>query len=144
MENNFFTAYLFLRERETETETECEQGRDRERERERERIWSRLQALSCQHRAQSGARTHEPWDRDLSWSWTLNRLSHPGAPVMFIFKMSVIEYYFLKRFENNFTWSPTLFKTLFPSNFISNTINLLKFLPIWWACTFLNNFFMFI
>ena len=30
------------------------------------RIWSRFQALSCQHRAQHGARTCEPWDDDLS------------------------------------------------------------------------------
>ena len=49
-------------------------------ERGRRRIWSRLQALSCQHRAWSGARTREPWDHDLSWSQTLNRLSHPGTP----------------------------------------------------------------
>ena len=27
-----------------------------------------------------GAWTYEPWDHDLSWSWMLNRLSHPGAP----------------------------------------------------------------
>ena len=49
-------------------------------ERARHRIWNRLQALSCQHRARRGARTHELRDRDLSWSWTLSRLSHPGAP----------------------------------------------------------------
>ena len=45
-------------------------------ERGRHRIWSRLQALSCQHRAQCGAWTHKPWNHDLSWSWTLNQLSH--------------------------------------------------------------------
>ena len=61
-----------------ETETECEWGRGRERG--RHRTQSRLQALSCQHRAWHGARTHEPWDHDLSRSWTLNRLSHPGTP----------------------------------------------------------------
>ena len=38
------------------------------------------QAPHCQHRARRGAQTHEPRDRDLSWSRTLNRLSHPGAP----------------------------------------------------------------
>ena len=70
----FFNVYLFLRHR----ETEHEQGRGRERG--RHRIRSRLQALSCQHRARRGARTHRPWDHDLSRSWTLNRLSHPGAP----------------------------------------------------------------
>ena len=61
-----------------ETETEHEWGRGRERG--RHRIGSRLQALSHQLRAQHGAWTHGPWDRDLSWSRTLNRLSHPGAP----------------------------------------------------------------
>ena len=59
-------------------ETEHEQGRGRERG--RQRIQSRLQALSCQHRAGRGAWTHESWDHGLCWSQTLNRLSHPGAP----------------------------------------------------------------
>uniref|UniRef100_A0ABI7WRF1 Nuclear receptor coactivator 4 N-terminal domain-containing protein n=3 Tax=Felis catus TaxID=9685 RepID=A0ABI7WRF1_FELCA len=49
-------------------------------EREGDRIRSRLRALSCQHRARHGARTHGPQDQDLSRSWTPNRLSHPGAP----------------------------------------------------------------
>ena len=57
-------------------ETEYEQGWGRERG--RHRIWSRLQALSCQHRARHGARTHEPWDHDPSRSQTFNQLSHPG------------------------------------------------------------------
>ena len=26
------------------------------------------------------ARIHRLWDHDLSWSWMLNRMSHPGAP----------------------------------------------------------------
>ena len=39
------------------------------RERGRHRIWS------CQHK---------PWAHDLSWSQTLNRLSHAGAPSWFI------------------------------------------------------------
>ena len=72
----FFNVYLFLGER--ERETECEWGRDRERG--RHRIWSRLQALSCQHRARRGAQTHELWDNDLSWSLVLNQLSHSGPP----------------------------------------------------------------
>ena len=49
-------------------------------ERRRHSVQYRLQALSCQHRAQRGARTHKPRDHDLSRSGTLNRLSHPGAP----------------------------------------------------------------
>ena len=68
------SSYSFLRQRETEHEW------GKVRERGRHRIWNRLQALSCQHRAWRGARTHGPRDRDLSWSRTLNRLSHPGAP----------------------------------------------------------------
>ena len=55
------------------------------RERGRHRIGSRLQALSHQPRARHGAWTHGPRDHDLSWSRTLNRLSHPGAPeVLFL------------------------------------------------------------
>ena len=50
-------------------------------ERGRHRIWNRLQALSCQHRARRGARTHRPRDHDLRWSRPLNRLRHPGAPI---------------------------------------------------------------
>ena len=30
-------------------------------------------------------RTHEPWDHDLSQSWMLNHLSHPGTPVLVCF-----------------------------------------------------------
>ena len=70
----FFNVYLILRQRETEHEWE------RVRERGRHRIWNRLQVLSCQHRARHGAPTHKPWDRDLTWSWMLNQLSHPGTP----------------------------------------------------------------
>ena len=36
----------------------------------------------CQHRTQHGAGTHEPWDHDLSQSWTFNWLSHPGTPAI--------------------------------------------------------------
>ena len=77
--NFLFNLYLFLREKETERE----QGRNRERR--RHRIRSRLQVLSCQHRARHGARTHELRDHDLSRSRTLNRLSHPGALTIFFF-----------------------------------------------------------
>ena len=54
-------------------------------EREGDRIQSSLQALSCQRRAQCGARTHEPRDHDLSRSRMLNRWSHPGA-LLWIFQ----------------------------------------------------------
>ena len=75
----FLTFYLFLRQ----GETQHEQGRVRERG--RHRIWNRLQALSCQHRARCGARTHGPRDHDLSRSQTPNWLSHPGAPEDLLF-----------------------------------------------------------
>ena len=42
-------------------------------EREGDRIRSRLQALSCQHRARHRAQTHKPRDHDLS------PLTHPGT-----------------------------------------------------------------
>ena len=45
---------------------------------------SRLQALSCQHRARHGAQTHEPQDHDLSQSQTLNRQSHPSAATIIL------------------------------------------------------------
>ena len=70
-----FLHLCFERHRDTEHKL----GRGRER---RHRIWSRLQAPSCQHRAWRRARTHKLWDRDLSQSRMLNRLSHPGAPTL--------------------------------------------------------------
>ena len=81
----FFNIYLFLRQRETEHEW------GRVRERGRHRIWNRLQALSCQHRARRGAWTHGPRDHDLSQSRPLNRLSHPGAPKDFFFLMFIFQ-----------------------------------------------------
>ena len=65
--NYFFNVYLFLKER----EIGCEWGRSRERR--WHRIRNRFQALSCQHRAWRGARTHEPGDQDLTRRWLLNR-----------------------------------------------------------------------
>ena len=64
--------------RETETKTEWEPRRGRERG--KHRLQSRLQALSCQHRAGCGARTHKLWDHDVSQSWMLIWPSHPGTP----------------------------------------------------------------
>ena len=55
-----FSVYLFLKERETEREWGRGRGRETERETEPK------QALSSQHRARCGARSHEPWDHDLS------------------------------------------------------------------------------
>ena len=66
-----FTLFLRVRER-----ASAQGGRGRERG--RHRIITEL--ISCQHRARWGTQTHEPWDHDLSRSWMLNGLSHPGAP----------------------------------------------------------------
>ena len=71
----FFNIYfLRVRERQSTSRAGAERGRHR--------IGSRLQALSCQHRARHGARIHKVWDPDPSQSWSLNRLSHPGAPLL--------------------------------------------------------------
>ena len=70
-----------------ERETEHEWGRRRERR--KHRIWSRLQALSCQYRAQYGAQTYELGNHDLRWSQTLNQLSHRGAPIFTLLKMFI-------------------------------------------------------
>ena len=74
----FFNVYLFSRGR----KAECDRGWrvGEQRERDTHRIQSRLQALSCQHRARCGAPTHGRQDHDLSQNWMPNRPSHPGAP----------------------------------------------------------------
>ena len=72
---------MFIYFWERERKTEHEQGRGRERR--RHRIWSRLQALSCQPRARCRARTHKLWDPELSWGQTLNWLSQIGVPIFF-------------------------------------------------------------
>ena len=96
-ESCFFLPFLmFIYFWETEKKSN-ERGRGRERD--THRVWSRLQALSCQHRIQHGAQTHEPWDHGLNRSWMLNQLSHPGAPMGSIFfKFSFI--YFERKIES--------------------------------------------
>ena len=73
--SHFFNVYFWRRERVRAGEGQRERGKHR--------IQSRIQALSCQHRARHGAWTHEPWDHDLSPSRTLNLLSHPSVPNSF-------------------------------------------------------------
>ena len=73
-----FLMFIYFWDREREWGTRRERGRHR--------IWSRFQALNCQHRAQRGARTHELWDHDLSWSQSPKQLSHPCAPNSIFFK----------------------------------------------------------
>ena len=72
-----------MRERQIDKLTNHEWRRGRERG--RHRIWSRIQALSGQRRAQHGAQTHEPWGHDPSQSPTLNRLSHSSPPSLYTF-----------------------------------------------------------
>ena len=76
--NSFFLMFIYFI---FETERDRAWTGEGQRERGRHRIWNRLQALSCQHRARRGAWTHGPRDHDLSRSRPLNRLSHPGAPL---------------------------------------------------------------
>ena len=73
---SFFKMFVYFWERQKQS---VNRG-GAERARGRYRIRSRLRALSCQHRAQRGARTHKPEDHDPSRSQKLNQLSHPGAP----------------------------------------------------------------
>ena len=70
-----FVSCLFLKQREKERVSEQREGGT-------DVIWSRLQARSCQHRAQWGAPTHEPWDHDLSWILTLNPPRCPQSAVL--------------------------------------------------------------
>ena len=70
----FFNVYLFLRGSEWAGEGQTE-GRTEDPK----------HALCWQQRAQRRAQPHKLWDHDLTWSWTLNWLSHPGAPGFFFF-----------------------------------------------------------
>ena len=73
----FWNIYLFLRDRKS-----ISRGRAK---REGDRVSKTGSVLSVQ--SPILARTQEPWEHDLSWSWLLNWLSHPGAPVFcFFFK----------------------------------------------------------
>ena len=69
---NLFKCLFILRE--------CVSRGEEERKRENPK-----QAPCCQQKAQHGARTHEPWDHDLSWNQEsmLNWLSHPVPPSYF-------------------------------------------------------------
>ena len=83
--------YFWDRER----ETECERGRGREKG--RHRIWSRLQARSCQHRAWRGAWTHELWDQKPELKSDSQPTEPPRCPRHnFLFKKSSNFKVFLK------------------------------------------------
>ena len=69
----FFFQFLFIFERESMSWGGAERGGDKGSE-----AGSVLPcSIGC------GARTHQPRDHDLSRSWTLNQLSHAGAPALY-------------------------------------------------------------
>ena len=72
---------LFIFEKERDREGKCvgasRVGVERQRQRETQ---DPKQTLHWQWGTDSGARTHEPWDHDLSRSQTSSQLSHSGTP----------------------------------------------------------------
>ena len=78
--NFFVTLIYFEGDREQVGEGQRARERERDRDGDTESETGSIQALSCQHRAGSGAQTHGLRDHDLSQSRTLNQLSHPGVP----------------------------------------------------------------
>ena len=89
------------------------------------RIWSRLQAPSHQPRARRGARTHRPQDRDLSWSRTLNWLSHPGAPLLG-------SSWSLSNSSSHFKMAKDLFRS-FPKSLVQVFLKIWN-VPCWGIC----------
>ena len=81
------------------------------RERGRHRIRSRLQAPSCQHRALHGARTHGPWDHDLSRSQRLADWATQAPPMVKKKKYpkinKMIRWIWYCCLRNTYTWSIT-------------------------------------
>ena len=63
------------------------------------------QALCWQQRTQCRAWTHEMWDHDLSWSWMLNWLSHPGAPRVKVLTRGSFSLSFLTPEGLNWLWT---------------------------------------
>ena len=70
--------YLFWERESVSMTGEGQRGEEGQRERERERESQAGFMLSVQ--SLTWARSHKPWDHDLSQEWTLNWLSHPGTP----------------------------------------------------------------
>ena len=81
-DENFKKKFFFERERES-----ISVNRRRGRERGRESIPSRLHIISTQPDVGLKPMNHEMMTRAKVKSWTLNQLSHPGAPVMRTFKI---------------------------------------------------------
>ena len=87
-----------------ETERDRAWAGEGQRDRGRHRMWNRLQALSCQHRAQCRVWTPELWDHDLSRSQMLNWLSHPGAWARFLKKYFTRTWRFIFEGKCNGKW----------------------------------------
>ena len=83
---SFFNVFIYFWDRERQSMSRG--GAEREGDTESE---AGFQAPSCQHRAWRGARTHEPWDHDLSRSRTISQLSPPGTPKNFFKKSTVMK-----------------------------------------------------
>ena len=73
---NFFLMFINIWERETDRQSTSRGGAEREGDTESE-AGSRLRAVSTEPNAGLELTNQ---DHDLSWSRTLNQLSHPGAP----------------------------------------------------------------
>ena len=86
----FFLTFIYFWERETETE----HGQGRGRERGRQRIRSRLQDLSCQHRAQCGV---QPTNREIMTWVEVGHLTDWATLVSLIYFFNV--YSFLRECE---------------------------------------------
>ena len=84
-----FLMFIWETERQRQRQSTSKEGQ-RERETQNPK---QAPGSSCQHRARHGARSHKPWDHDLSWSQTLNRLSHPGASPKTLFTKSLFIYF---------------------------------------------------
>ena len=93
-----FFKHLFIIERQRVTEHEHGRGR----ERRRHRIRSRLQALSCQHRAWYGARTHK-----LRSGAEPKLVAQPTEPPRHP-SSSSLSYWSLLRYDWRCTLSPTV------------------------------------
>ena len=112
---NLLNVYLFF-ERESTSGEGTERNRDTESE-------AGCKALSCQQRARCRAWTHKPWDHDLSWSWTFNQLSHPGAPTfayligahLCIWYKLVVSTFILLHVDVQFSLNHLLKRLFFPS-----------------------------
>ena len=80
-----FLMFIYFRERERQRGNKG--GAEREGDTESQ-AGSRHWAISTEPKA--GLKlTNERWDRDLSWSQTLNQRSHPGAPMIWAFLVNI-------------------------------------------------------